>query len=184
MEKSEVQQLVERIQSGDKAAFADLYDNYSAALLGVVSKIVRSQEAGEDVVHDAFVKIWKNIQKYDPKKGTLFTWMLNIARNTAIDKLRKIKKEGKVEIQSIDYNVDIAKGHQTTISTNVIGMKDFVAKLAPEQKLMVEYIYFNGYTQQEVSDELGIPLGTVKTRIRSAVIELRKVFASLLFFIP
>ncbi len=175
--------LVSRLKNGDEAAFGEVYDAYASALFGVVSKIVRSEGEGEDVLQDALVKVWKNIHSFDEKKGTFFTWMLNIARNSAIDRLRKLKKEGKVEIQQVDFNVDIQRGHQTVINTSVIGLSDLVGKLPDEHRLMVEYIYFNGYTQQEVADELDMPLGTVKTRIRAAVKSLRKVFTLLLFWI-
>lgn len=177
------QALLLRLKKGDHDAFGDLYDAYAAALFGVVSKIVRSEDEGQDVLQDAFVKIWKNIHYFDENKGTFFTWMLNIARNSAIDRYRRLKKEGKVEIQEVDSNVDIARGHQTTIKTSTIGLADLVDKLPEEQRLMVEYIYFNGYTQQEVADELNMPLGTVKTRVRTAVQSLRKVFTLLLFWI-
>ncbi|NNE54897.1 MAG: RNA polymerase sigma factor [Flavobacteriales bacterium] len=178
-----IKRLVAEVQQGNRKAFAELYDLYSPSLYGVVSKIVRSDEAGQDVLQEAFVKVWKNIKKYDPKKGSIFTWMLNIARNTAIDRLRKLQKENKVEIQTLETNVHISKDHHDSISTSVIGLKDWVEKLKPEHRLMVEYIYFNGYTQQEVADELNMPLGTVKTRARSAIQQLRKVFTALLFWI-
>ncbi|NNC94750.1 MAG: RNA polymerase sigma factor [Chitinophagales bacterium] len=174
--------LISRIKQGEKEAFEVLYDKYSAALFGVVTKIVRSEEIGQDVMQEAFVKIWKKIHSYDSSKGSLFTWMLNISRNTAIDKWRKIKREQKVEIQTDESVVGIQNQH-TSINIDSIGLKELVDKLTPEQKLVVEYIYFNGYTQQEVSDELGIPLGTVKSRVRKAVIELRKVFIKLLLWI-
>ncbi|MCB0652225.1 MAG: RNA polymerase sigma factor [Saprospiraceae bacterium] len=176
-------QLVTRIKAGDKSAFAELYDKYAPALYGVVSKIVRSEEIGRDVMQDAFVKIWKHIHSFNPEKGSIFTWMLNISRNTAIDKLRKLKKEGIVEIPNPDSDVGIGKAQQTSIKINNIGLRELVEKLPPEQKLMVDYIYFNGYTQQEVAEALGIPLGTVKTRIRTAVLALRKVFTVILFWI-
>lgn len=172
--------LIQKIQAGDRAAFSIMYDQYSGALFGIVSKIIKEESLAEDVLQDSFIKIWKNIQKFDPTKGSFFTWMLNISRNTAIDKLRKLKNEGKYEIQNADSIVDITVGNQINQNTNQIGLKDLVNKLAPEHRLMVEYIYFNGFTHQEVSDELGIPLGTVKTRIRKALIDLRKVFVVLL----
>lgn len=172
--------LIQQMQAGDRAAFATMYDQYAGALFGIVSKIIKDEAIAEDVLQDAFIKIWKNILRFDASKGSFFTWMLNISRNTAIDKLRKLKNEGKYEIQTADNIVDIAVGNQINQNINQIGLKEMVNKLAPEHRLMVEYIYFNGYTHQEVSEELGIPLGTVKTRIRKALIDLRKVFATIL----
>lgn len=174
--------LVSRLQSGDKAAFALLYDQYAGALYGVVTKIVKSDEAAQDVLQDSFVKIWKHAAMYQPDKGSFFTWMLNIARNTAIDQLRKEKRAHSSEIQTLDSSVNIpAMDHTPNVQT--IGVKDLVHQLPAEQRLMVEYIYYGGYTQQEVADELGIPLGTVKTRVRTAVNALRKYFNLLLIWI-
>lgn len=175
-------EMVNQIKSGNVEAFERLYDNYSKALFGVSSKIVRSDEIAEDVLQEAFVKIWKKIHSYDASKGRLFTWMLNIVRNTSIDKLRKLKSQGKYEIQELKPNVDLGVNN-SKININHIGVKDLLAKLSPEQQEMIEYLYFNGYTQQEVSDELNIPLGTVKTRSRAALKELKKIFNLFLFWI-
>ena len=171
-----------QIKRGNSEAFEKLYDNYSKALFGVSSKIVRSDEVAEDVLQESFVKIWKKIHSYDDSKGRLFTWMLNIVRNTSIDKLRKLKSQGKYEIQELKPNVDLGVKN-SKINTNHIGVRELLTKLPPEQQEMIEYLYFNGYTQQEVSDELNIPLGTVKTRSRAALKELRKIFNLFLFWI-
>lgn len=179
----DIEDIVMRVKNGDQAAFGRLYDRYVAAIYGIVLKIVRSEDVAEDVLQDTFVKIWKNIHSYNSAKGTVFTWMLNIARNTAIDRLRKMQNLNKAKIQKQGEHVNNPDRQRSTINTNTIGLIDEVEKLSPEHRLMVEYIYFSGYTQQEVADELDMPLGTVKTRIRSAVGELRKVFASLYFWI-
>ncbi len=183
LNKKEEQEVLYRVQTGDRSAFEELYDAYSAAIFGMVTKILQSDEAAQDVTQETFVKIWKHIHSYDSKKGKLFTWMLNIARNTAIDALRKTGNVGQRKIQNYDPAVHISKGGTTEHPVNTIGLQDFVDKLAPDYRIIVEYIYFNGYTQKEVSEELGIPLGTVKTRIRKAVQDLRKIFKLLLFWI-
>jgi len=157
---------------------SDLYDRYADTLYGLAAKIVKSDEIAQDIVQDSFVKIWKNIDSYNNEKGTFFTWMLNVTRNTAIDFLRKAKKQRATSIQDIENSVDMAGGMSTNV--NAIGLSSIVDNLQEDQRILVEYIYFKGYTQQEVSDELEIPLGTVKTRIRSAVKELQKWFVILL----
>lgn len=172
--------MVIRLKSGDESAFAEVYDRYSGAINGIILRIVTDSEASQDVLQDTFVKVWKNIQSYDSSKGSFFTWMLNIARNTSIDSLRKLKKEGKTEIREQDINVGMTGVVQQNI--NVIGLSKLVEKLPEEQRLMIEYIYFNGYTQQEVADELDMPLGTVKTRTRLAMRELRKWFTLLVLW--
>lgn len=180
LNNTEIEALVIRLKSGDETAFAEVYDRYSGAINGIILRIVTDSEASQDVLQDTFVKIWKNIQSYDSTKGSFFTWMLNIARNTSIDSLRKLKKEGKTEIREQDMNVGMTGVVQQ--NTNVIGLSKLVEKLPEEQRLMIEYIYFNGYTQQEVADELDMPLGTVKTRTRLAMRELRKWFTLLVLW--
>lgn len=180
LNNKEIEALVIRLKSGDESAFAEIYDRYSGAINGIILRIVTDSEASQDVLQDTFVKVWKNIQSYDSSKGSFFTWMLNIARNTSIDSLRKLKKEGKTEIREQDINVGMTGVVQQ--NTNVIGLSKLVDKLPEEQRLMIEYIYFNGYTQQEVADELDMPLGTVKTRTRLAMRELRKWFTLLVLW--
>ena len=180
MNKEEIEQLVTRLKSGDQVAFAEVYDRYSAALNGIVSRIITDEDAAQDVLQDTFVKIWKNIQQYDSSKGSFFTWMLNIARNTSIDSFRKLKKEGKSEIQNPENSVSVFGTIEQ--NTNTIGLEKLVEKLSPEQQLMIRYVYFKGYTHQEVADELDLPLGTVKTRTRLAMRELRKWFTLLVLW--
>lgn len=159
----------------DKAAFAELYDNYSAALLGVVLKITRNREIAEDVLQESFVKIWKNIDSYNEERAALFTWMLNIARNDAIDKIRT--KAYRTETQNIEESVDIVdRDNNVELRQDSLDMKRLVAKLNPQQKEVIDAVYFNGYTHEEASEVLNIPLGTLKTRVRAAMKELRKIF--------
>ena len=177
-------ELIAEAGRGDRAAFSELYDLYADALFGVVARIMQSDDAGADVLHDAFVKIWKNIRKYDPTKGSPFTWMLNITRNTAIDQLRKLQNSGVVKNQDTLSSVSMNVAHRNTErEVNHIGVEDLLMNLPQEQQVIMRYVYFNGYTQSEVAEELDIPLGTVKTRTRAALITLRKYFNLLLFWI-
>lgn len=177
----EIDALVNKVKSGDASAFSEVYDRYSGALNGVVMRLIGEQEIANDVLQDSFVKIWKNIESYDKTKGSFYTWMLNIARNTSIDHLRKSKKELKSEIQ--DWDVSVGTQNAVVQNTSTIGLTKLVENLAPEQQVIIEYLYFKGYTQQEISDELELPLGTVKTRTRLAMRELRKYFTIFIFWI-
>lgn len=177
--KIEVQNLVKRLKNREESAMSELYDRYASTFYGLSAKIVGSDEIAQDVVQDSFVKIWRKVDSYDENKGSFFTWMLNITRNTSIDFIRKTKKENPSSIQDLENNVHISNDG---ISVDTIGIASLVDNLNEDQRILVEYIYFKGYTQQEVSDELGIPLGTVKTRIRSAVGELKKWFVAILLF--
>lgn len=168
--------MVTALKLKDRDAFSYLYDNYSGALLGVIKRVIESEEVANDVLQEAFVKIWKNIEQYESTKGSIFTWMLNICRNTAIDESRSknFKKESQNQnIEDHVYSID----NQSNVELKVdhIGLKDVLKKLKAEHQVLIDKIYFEGYTQDEVSKELSIPLGTVKTRLRAAIIHLREL---------
>jgi RNA polymerase sigma-70 factor (ECF subfamily) len=171
------QQLISLLKSNDRNAFEYLYDHYSAALYGIIVKIVKDEERACDVMQDTFLKIWKNISSYNSEKGTLFTWILNIARNTAIDKLRvEVKKENVIKLDSL-RDGDLLSSSIFNPVPATIDLRSIVEQLLPERKLLIEMVYFQGYTHEEVSERLSLPLGTVKSRIRKALKELKCVFA-------
>lgn len=171
--------LVAALKAKQTDAITYLYDNYSNALFGVIDRIIQSEDVSNDVLQEAFVKIWKNIDSYSKEKGSLFTWMLNVCRNTAIDETRSKQFKKQLQNQNIEDSVNkVDKSEQVTMKVDHIGLKEVVAKLKPEQKVLVDKIYFEGYTQEEVSKELDIPLGTVKTRIRAAIMQLRGVLTT------
>lgn len=170
------QELVLSLQQQDKQAFSYLYDNYSPALFGLIFKMVNDKELAEDILQEAFVKIWNNFSNYDSVKGRLFTWMINITRNLTIDTLRSksYKKQSKIysdenSVNNFSDNVNSAERF------DAIGIRKQLTMLKNEQKELIDLAYFGGFTQDEISKKLGIPLGTVKTRMRAAIIELRKV---------
>jgi RNA polymerase sigma factor (sigma-70 family) len=168
-------ELLEMLRRQDRKAFNYLYDNYSDALYGVVLKVVRTEETAQDLLQEIFVKIWKNIAQYDAGKGRLFTWMLNIARNTSIDYLRV----NRLEIQDIDSAVYVVESNQTIYNElDAKELREVVSLLKPEQQTLIEMVYWGGYTHEEAAQRLEMPLGTVKTRVRSALRDLRKFFAS------
>lgn len=165
--------LRNRERSGAEA----LYSMYSSSLYGVIARIVVDTDTSEDVLQETFVKIWNSFQSYSSEKGRLFTWMVNIARNLAIDKVRSKDFRNSAKNQDIENTVTIIDEQQNAVyKPELMGLKDLVAKLRPEQKSILDLVYFRGYTHVEAADELGIPLGTIKTRLRMAIIELRKYF--------
>lgn len=175
-EKIEYQQedLVILIKNKDQKAFSYLYDNYSKALFGVIYNIIGDYEETEDLIQNTFIKIWNNFDSYDSSKGRLYTWMLNIARNIAIDYKRS--KFSKNQNQNVSNNVDDSmKRFTVETSTDTIGLKDVVDKLNNESLVLIELAYYKGYTQQEICDELQIPLGTVKTKMRKALQVLKEM---------
>jgi len=169
------EQFVHELKQRKESAFSKLYDNYSGALYGVLQRMLIKDELAQDALQESFVKIWKNIDSYDKSKGTLFTWMLNICRNHAIDMLRS--KNMKQKIQNLDDSVRVVN-KQTSASTSEdhVLIKELVDNLKPEHRQMIEMAFYKGYTQEELAEELNMPLGTVKTRARAALIQLRKYF--------
>jgi RNA polymerase sigma-70 factor (ECF subfamily) len=167
--------LVAKLRSRDSSAVAVLYDMYSPTLYGVVLQIVKVEEVAEDVLQEAFVKIWKSFDSYDEGKGRLFTWMINICRNLAIDKVRS--KAYRVSNSNEALSLNGQAGFVTeAFNPEHIGVREAVAQLNPEQKQIIDLMYFEGYTQSEIAETFDIPLGTVKTRARSAVRFLSRIF--------
>ena len=165
------------LQSGEESAFALLYDNYAALLFGTVLRIVGDRREAENLLQDCFVKIWQNINRYDPKKGRFATWLINIARNTAIDFTRSKYFSQKKKNHSLENLVGAETGRSVSHPTlETVGLRQLVDKLTPTCREVIEWMYFDGYTQQEIVDNFGIPLGTVKSRTRLAIKELRAFF--------
>ncbi len=165
-------ELVAHLMRQDQQSFGYLYDNYSAALFGVINQIVPDKETASDVLQEVFVNIWRKIGSYDATKGRLFTWMLNVARNAAIDKIRSKGYQDGLRNLSMPQDSNLP-GQQVVPRTDDYGLRKMVSRLKNEQKILVELSYFQGYTHEEIARTLSIPLGTVKTRIRTALIQLR-----------
>ena len=166
--------LVRKFQDKDQGAFETLYGMYSKSIHGVVYNIVRDHDIADELMQDVFIKAWNNAETYSSQKGRFFTWILNIARNTAIDKTRsKVFKQSKQNLDA-DFFVDIISSNENLdASTDAIGIKKFVTKLGEKCKEVIELLYFKGYTQKEASEALDIPIGTIKTRNRNCIGELR-----------
>lgn len=160
------------LQKRDQKAFNYLYENYAAALYGIVNSIVTDRESANDVLQNVFVNIWKKIESYDASKGRLFTWMLNIARNAAIDEVRSKGYKDSLKNQPLSENVDLA-GKSIGPNIDDVGLRKVLTRLKGELRVLVDLSYFQGFTHEEISKALNIPLGTVKTRIRAALIQLR-----------
>ncbi|MEO6071227.1 MAG: sigma-70 family RNA polymerase sigma factor [Chitinophagaceae bacterium] len=172
----EEQELVQLLKQKDEQAFSYLYDNYSAALYGVVKQIVTDAELGNDVLQEVFISIWRKIESYDPTKGRLFTWMLNVARNAAIDKTRSKGYQQHLHHQPL---LDDDNMMHVAVRPGVddYGLKKVIYKLKDEQRMLIDLSYYQGFTHEQIAKALSIPLGTVKTRIRSALIQLRTLLS-------
>jgi len=169
------EELVYQLGLRNQQAFSYLYDNYAPALNAVIYRMVKDQALSEDILQEAFVKIWNNFDSYDKIKGRLFTWMVNITSNLAIDTMRSkgYKKQNKISGDENSVN-NLQDGNTGIEKFDSIGVAKQLINLKPDQRQIIDLAYFQGYTQDEISKQLAIPLGTVKTKMRMAILELRK----------
>ncbi len=165
------------LKEQSRQAFNYLYKQYAGALYGVIYRLIDDEQTSQDVLQEAFVKIWNNVAQYDAKKGRLYTWMLNIARNAAIDKMRSKGEIMKAKVQTGEQTVNnLEQNIKTEQPVETIGLRKMVNALKPEHAAIIDLAYFNGYTMEEIAQTLNIPSGTVKTRMRSAMGQLREIF--------
>ncbi|WP_209332449.1 RNA polymerase sigma factor [Lunatimonas salinarum] len=171
----EEQEIIAGLKARNRKTVEYLYAKYSRALFAVITRIISDKDLAEEVFHDAFIKITEKITQYDETKGRLYTWMANICRNTAIDKTRSKEFSEKHKTNTLDdfvYALESQTG--TAEAVDGIGVRELMDTLNDECKFIVDCVYFKGYTHAEISEEFNIPLGTVKTRIRTAINALKK----------
>jgi RNA polymerase sigma factor (sigma-70 family) len=170
--------LAQRIRSGDRAALAEVYDRHASVALAVALRVVADREAAEDLVHDAFVAVWQKIDRFDPARGSLRSWIVTIVRNRAIDRLRA--KRPRVEIGVADERSLLQTGPNPTwddalARLGASQLRAAVAGLPTEQRQAIELAYFDGHTYREIAILTGVPLGTATSRLRLALARLREL---------
>ncbi len=168
------QELVVMLKKRGNDAFNYLYTNYSGALFSVVLNIVPDKDLAADVLQEVFINIYRKIESYDATKSRLYTWMLNIARNESIDTLRSKGYRNNQQNREVTESVYDNVG-STSQQIDNIGLRKLLDKIKPEYRDLIDLSYFKGYTQDEISQMLSIPLGTVKTRLRAALVQLRNL---------
>lgn len=149
---------------------------YADNICGVINTIVRNEGRSQEICQDVFVKIWENATSYNASKGRFFTWILNIARNAAIDEIRSRSYKNEKKNLSADYFVSVleSKEEESIDTMETKGLMKLVKNLKKKCVQLIELLYFRGYTQKEAAEELAIPVGTVKTRNRSCISKLRE----------
>jgi len=167
------------MMAGDEAALSTLYDRYSTMLFGMLMRILRDQQAAEEVLQDMFLQLWRNAAQFDAKRGSLPAWLMVIGRNRAISRLRGRRDREVLEEEEGDYANTFASGQniedeavRAELARNISAALE---QLPAEQKQAVELAYFEGMTQSEIANRTGTPLGTVKTRVRTAMQTLRQI---------
>lgn len=168
--------LIKAMQEGDEGAFSRIYTMYSEALNGVIFSIVQDEAIAEEVLQDVFVKIWNKSSTYTIGKGRFFTWILNIARNSAIDRTRsKSFKNAQKNLSTTNFVDILTSGDNLNTKVNAIGIRKFVEALKPACIKIIDLLFFKGYTHADAAETLKIPLGTLKTRNRNCIKDLRKL---------
>ncbi len=168
--------IVSFLKNQDPQALKLIQKHYGRAMCGIIHKVVQHEALTQDAWQESLVKMWKASEAYDPQKGRLFTWMVNICRRTAIDKTRSKDYRIEREIRNPDTFVYLEMETTESIQPDHIGLKEMVDGLDPKLKEVLNLVYFGGRTHQEAAEELDMPLGTLKTRVRNGLLELRKIF--------
>ena len=166
--------IVYLLERGDKKAITLLYEHYADALYGVIQKIISDEDIAQDVLQETFVKIWRYAKKYDASKAKLFTWLYRIAYNTAIDKVRSLKNKNNKEVQI--ENSSVYKITTNQLNDEVLDIQKHLSTLEEKYQIVINALFFEGMTQQEASEELDIPLGTIKSRLKIGLRELKKIY--------
>lgn len=172
------EEIVALMQAKDRRAVSMIYDDYSRQLYGLSLKMMGNQEDASEVLQLAFIKIWERAQSYDPTKAALFTWLYQVTRNTALDELRKGQRKLSKEIQITDRDVYIIE--EGFENDSYAHLKSTVSGLDHKFQEVLNSVYFKGMTHVEAAEHLNLPLGTVKTRLRNALQELRSHFKTIL----
>jgi RNA polymerase sigma-70 factor (ECF subfamily) len=167
--------LLARIGAGDESAMSDLYGRYSGIVYGVALRVLGSTAAAEDVLQEVFLQLWRNPQAFDSDRGKLAPWLAVIARNRAIDLLRKRPMEEGIDELPISTGVNLEDEASERMAIDKV--RGVLTQLPAEQRKALEMAYFEGMTHTEIAAKMGDPLGTVKTRIRYGLMALRKAFS-------
>jgi RNA polymerase sigma-70 factor (ECF subfamily) len=170
------QLLAERLRSGDREALGVLYDRYASVAMAVAVRVVSDRALAEDLVHDAYVAVWQKIDRFDPSRGSLRSWLLTIVRNRAIDRLRGTRPS--IEVGEADEQSLLRTGANPTWEAAVqrrstAELRAALAQLPEEQRQAVELAYFGGRTYREIAVLTGVAQGTANGRLRLALAKLR-----------
>ncbi len=170
--------LLRRIAGGDEAALGELYDATSSRVFGLALQIVRDREGAEEVALDVYTQVWREAGRYDGARGSVMSWLLTIARSRAIDSLRA--KGRRMELEGPLDGAEGLSGRDQDPETSAAGVergatvRRALGRLPPDQRRAIEASFFGGMSHSEVAAALGVPLGTIKTRIRTGLMTLRR----------
>lgn len=166
--------LVSAIRSGDEQAMAQLYERYSSIVYSVALRVLGDTGAAEDILQEVFMQLWRSPDLFDATRGTLPVWLAVITRNRAIDSLRKRRPETDFTDVTVSIEPDLAGGAE--LSRALEKIRGTLGGMPAPQRSALEMAFFDGLTHTEIAEKTGEPLGTIKTRIRTGLLTLRKAF--------
>ena len=169
--------LMVRVSSGDAAAFALVYERHGTVAYSLAHRMCGRQSAAEDVVQEAFLSAWRRAASFDPTRGSLRTWRLGIVHHRAVDALRRsgtdIRRRVDSPVEEIDLDAGVRIDAEVVQRDEASTVRAALNELPAEQRKVIELGYFSGYTHTEIADMLGLPVGTVKGRMRLGLAKLR-----------
>jgi len=169
--------LMQRIAIRDQLAFRTVYEQYGGAIYSLAYHVLQDTTLAEEVTQDTFLKVWRQTAQWDPDKGNLKNWWLAINHFTAIDRLRKERRQPSLHPDSIeDVEEKIPVGRNETGWQDGVVLRMLISQLPQEQAFLIELAFFRGMSHSEIAEETRIPLGTVKTRLRSGIQRLRELW--------
>ena len=167
-------ELVSLVAAGDNAALRELYDRFGSIVFGMAMRVVGDRQAAEECTQDTFVAVWRGAKEYDPRRAAVSTWMITIARNRAVDLVRRRAvrpSDPYAEIERSDESPDVAD--VVAAAETSLRVATALAELPRSQREVIVLAYFHGLSHSEIGELLGLPLGTVKGRARLALDRLR-----------
>lgn len=177
-----LRELVTKLAAGDEFAFAQLYDCTNRIIYGLAMRMLRDSSSAEDLTMEVYLQVWRTASQYDSQRGTVTSWLVMLVRSRALDYLRSRKARRANLEENVDDVLNLYDSRPTPELVSLEAgrsrmVQKAMADLAPEQREAIELAYFSGLSHSEMAERTGLPLGTVKTRIRSGMIHLRRLLA-------
>lgn len=171
------------VREGDSAAFEVIYDRHGGVAYSLAYRMCGRKQAAEDVVQEAFLSAWRRSASYDFTRGSLRTWLLGIVHHRAVDALRRTGNDARrrvdIPVEEMDFDAEISVDAEVIERDRAVMIRDAMSELPPEQSKVIELAYFGGFTHTEIADMLGVPIGTIKGRMRLGLTKLRSRFEPL-----
>ena len=180
----EEREWMKQIQSGNKLYLSKLYNRYHRILYGMIYNVIRTKEESEDLLQEVFVQAWEKADQYDPSRGTVYSFLVTMARNKAIDVTRSkaYKNQSKEDHIINDFTLELQHDNpnpheEIELHERAVKVREALSQLKKDEREVLYISYFHGLSQSEIAEKISIPLGTVKYRMRQGMIKLRDMLA-------